>query len=185
MSQRSTADEWGDVPAEGLDESDDAQREELRQRYYGLLQELRVLLPGVQVFVAFLLTAPFAARFGELDDVERFAFGLALWSGLVAVISFVTPTVFHRVGGRTLRAQRLAWGIRTTRAGLAFLALSLLSASLVITRFVYDETIAWLFVGSIALAMTSAWVLIPLESSRRRYARSSGTAPDPADGRDD
>jgi Family of unknown function (DUF6328) len=50
-----------DEDTEDLD--DVADREELRQRYYGLLQELRVVLPGVQVLLAFLLTAPFAQRF--------------------------------------------------------------------------------------------------------------------------
>jgi hypothetical protein len=30
-----------------------------------LLQELRVMLPGVQVLFAFLLTVPFSARFGS------------------------------------------------------------------------------------------------------------------------
>ncbi len=49
-----------DRPASELD--DRADREELRERYYGLLQELRVILPGVQVLVAFLLTVPFASR---------------------------------------------------------------------------------------------------------------------------
>jgi hypothetical protein len=32
-----------------------------------LLNELRVALPGVQVLFAFLLTIPFAQRFGQLD----------------------------------------------------------------------------------------------------------------------
>lgn len=174
MSEGDTADRLGDVPAHALDERIDSHREELRQRYYGLLQELRVLLPGVQVLVAFLLTAPFAARFGDLDHVERFAFGLSLWFGLVAVISFVTPTVFHRIGGRTLRAERLMWGIRSTRAGLLFLGLSLLSASLVVTRFVFDEVIGWIFVGSIAVTMLAAWVVIPRWASRP-HARPAAT----------
>ena len=48
-----------------------ADREELRTRYQMLLQELRVVLPGVQVLMAFLQTAPFAQRFGDLDDLGR------------------------------------------------------------------------------------------------------------------
>ena len=44
-------------------------REELRRRFDMLLQEVRVGLPGVQVLAAFLLTAPFSQRFGELDLV--------------------------------------------------------------------------------------------------------------------
>lgn len=48
-------------------------RVELRSRYYGLLQELRVVLPGVQVFLAFLLTVPFTQRFDDVDDRGRMA----------------------------------------------------------------------------------------------------------------
>src|SRR5262249_43822379 len=36
-----------------------------------LLTELRVALPGAQVLLGFLLTAPLASRFGRVSDVER------------------------------------------------------------------------------------------------------------------
>ncbi len=58
--------EVDDRPTGELDDEQD--RDELRRRYYGLLQELRVLLPGVQILVAFLLTAPFASGFAQLDE---------------------------------------------------------------------------------------------------------------------
>jgi hypothetical protein len=175
MEARHGADEFGHIPAHRLDEP--MHQEELRQRYYGLLQELRVLLPGVTVLVAFLLTAPFNSRFNELDDVERAAFSVSLWASIMAVIAFVSPTVFHRVGGRTLRAERLIWGIRTTRAGLAFFAVALLAASLVVTRFLFDPVVAGVFVGSITLAMVVAWVAVPLSITLRHERR-----PPPADG---
>ena len=59
-------------PSEILDAAeldDDRDRDELRSRYGMLLQELRVLLPGVQLLVAFLLTAPFAQGFERVDDL--------------------------------------------------------------------------------------------------------------------
>lgn len=170
----SGADRFGDVPLHHLDEAIHAHQEELRQRYYGLLQELRVVLPGVQVLVAFLLTTPFAARFVEVDETGRLLYGVSLWTGLMAVVCFVSPTIFHRVGGRTLRAERLLWGIRATRAGVLFLAAALLSASLVVTRFVYSGWVAGLFVSTIATGMLVAWAAIPLwsthASSKRRRA---------------
>ena len=36
-----------------------------------LLQELRVALPGVQILFAFLLTVPFAQRFGEVTSFQK------------------------------------------------------------------------------------------------------------------
>ena len=46
------------------DEESTGQR--LDRELMELLQELRVMLPGVQVLLAFLLTAPFQQRFAQL-----------------------------------------------------------------------------------------------------------------------
>lgn len=175
MAPPSNADEYGDIPAQLLVETH--HQEELRQRYYGLLQELRVLLPGVQVLVAFLLATPFAVGFERLDELGRLSYGVALWAGMMATIAFVTPTVFHRVGGRTLRAERLVLGIRSTRAGLAFLALALIAAALLVTRFVFAPLTSAVFVSSLLLAMVGFWVLVPVRASRRRR---NGHHPPPA-----
>ena len=88
-------------------------RDELRRRYYGLMQELRVLLPGVQILVAFLLTVPFATRFGNVGRFEKACFGVALGGGAIAIMLFVTPTAIHRLGERRARSRRLLWSIRS------------------------------------------------------------------------
>ena len=98
---------------------DDADRPELRQRYYGLLQELRVVLPGVQVLLAFLLTVPFAQRFNELDAAGRRAFQVALTGSMLSVIFLLGPTFLHRFGERRARRDRLLWSIRLMVVGLA------------------------------------------------------------------
>src|SRR5829696_4720153 len=81
-------------------------RQELRQRYYTLLQELRVVLPGIQVLTAFLLTAPFAQRFPDLDSWGKFAYGVSLVAAMLSVICLLTPTVYHRTARRTDRIGR-------------------------------------------------------------------------------
>jgi hypothetical protein len=149
-----------DVSERALD--DDLDREELRQRYYGLLQELRVVLPGVQVLMAFLLTVPFAQRFNDLDDVGRKVFLVALAASVLSVVSFLAPTAYHRFGDRRLRSHRLRMGIGMTRVGLGFLAISLLSALTVVMRFVYGNMEAVLVVGGCAAAMVLLWLLIPV-----------------------
>jgi hypothetical protein len=151
---------FSDLPERVLD--NDRDREELRQRYYGLLQELRVVLPGVQVLMAFLLTVPFAQRFNELDDFERWLFAVALGSSLLSVVSFMAPTAYHRFGDRRQRSHRLRMGIRQTRAGLAFLALSLLSALGVVARFVFGDLAAAFMVAALAVVMTLLWLVVPV-----------------------
>lgn len=151
---------WDDRPASELD--DDEDRQELRRRYYGLLQELRVLLPGVQVLVAFLLTAPFAQRFSDLDALETDVYAVALVSGILAVVCFVAPTAFHRVGWRTSRSQRLQWSIRTLRIGLVFMAVAFAAALFVVLGILFDRTVSVLVTGAVTLLGLLAWVVVPL-----------------------
>jgi MFS family permease len=145
-----------------LSELDDVKdREELRNRYQTLLQELRVVLPGVQVLLAFLLTTPFTQRFGELDDTGRNAFGLAMVTAMLSVVCLLTPTVFHRIGARQERKARLAWGIRLTVVGLLLLAMSLVSGVWCVARFVFGTMTAWWLAAIVAGSIVSLWLALP------------------------
>jgi hypothetical protein len=155
-----------------LHELDDrADRNELRQRYYGLLQELRVVLPGVQVLVAFLLTVPFAQRFPELDDWGRFAYGLSLIASMLSVICLLTPTVYHRMAKRTERTARLRWGIRMTIAGQWLIAVALVSALWCVSRLVFGLRAAWVMATPVALAIVACWLLLPMLSGSKPDSR--------------
>jgi putative copper export protein len=143
---------------------DDRDREELRVRYYGLMQELRVLVTGAQVLVAFLLTAPFAERFRLLDRWGDRLYGIALVCGILAAVCFMAPTAFHRIGRRQARVGRLRAAILTTRAGLAFLAVSLLSGLVLVTRLVFDDRVAIVLAAVVGTVMVTLWVVGPLAS---------------------
>ena len=155
-----------DLPAQLLDDVED--RAELRDRYYGLLQELRVVLPGIQVLVAFLLTVPFSARFGDLDDLGVATYLVALVASVAATVLCVAPTVYHRAGGRTSRSARLVWAVRMTRAGLGLLAVSLLSAVFCVTRFVTDDRLAGWVSAALAALLVGSWMALPLLTANRR-----------------
>ena len=73
-------------------------RDERRARELtGLLQELRVMLPGVQVLFAFLLTVPFSARFGDVRSPQKAAFfGTLLCTALSAGL-LLAPSAHHRL----------------------------------------------------------------------------------------
>jgi hypothetical protein len=157
--------ELDDPPADLLD--DQADRDELRHRYYGLLQELRVLLPGVQILVAFLLTAPFAARFTELDQIEKDLYGVALAAGILAIVAFAAPIAMHRVGARRSRVERLIWGIRMLRVGLGLMALSMTSATLVVAALVFGDTVAVVAGAVLVVAIVLTWVSLPSGAGRR------------------
>lgn len=145
-----------------LSELDDiADREELRRRYYGLLQELRVVLPGVQVLLAFLLAVPFTDRFDEMDDLGRASFVTAILASLLAVVCFLTPAAIHRVGPRTARGDRLRWSIRLAMIGMACLAVALVGALWAVSSFVFNDLAALAITVPVAVLIPALWVLVP------------------------
>ena len=154
----------GERDARDLD--DVADREELRSRYEMLLQELRVVLPGVQVLMAFLLTAPFAQRFTDLDELGRRAYLVALSSALGSTICLLSPTVFHRVAERTARKARLVWGIRLAVVGYVLLAVALTTALWCIVRMVFGTTEATILAAAAVAGFGLVWIVLPLSVGR-------------------
>src|SRR5215217_6562440 len=82
-----------------------------------LLNELRVILPGVQVLFAFLLTVPFTQRFPQLDDLETAIFFMTLLCTAVATALLIAPSAHHRWAHRP-RACDGRGGIRDHRLHL-------------------------------------------------------------------
>jgi hypothetical protein len=113
-----------------------------------LLNELRVILPGVQVLFAFLLMVPFTQRFPDLDDLETGVFYMTLLCTSVATALLIAPSAHHRMlwrGGR--REQRLVLGNRLTIAGLNFL---------------FGLTAAVIVTALLALFFALLWFAFPL-----------------------
>lgn len=157
-----------EVPASQLDNTRD--REELRSRYHGLLQELRVMLPGVQLLAAFLLTVPFAQRFAALDEPDLALYLGALSTAIVSVLAFVTPIVLHRFSRRTERGVRLLAGIAAARIGLTALVASVALTMAVVCGFVFDDATSVVVLVVLAVITIGLWGYLP-RWARRVHAR--------------
>ena len=128
-----------------------------------LLNELRVILPGVQVLFAFLLMVPFTQRFPDLDDLETGVFFVTLLCTAVATALLIAPSAHHRIlwrGG--LREQRLVLGNRLTIAGLIFLLPAIVGVVFVITDFIFGLSAAVMVTGLLALFFALLWFVLPL-----------------------
>jgi hypothetical protein len=128
-----------------------------------LLNELRVILPGVQVLFAFLLTVPFTQRFPDLDDLETGVFFMTLLCTAVATALLIAPSAHHRMlwrGG--VREQRLAMGNILTIAGLIFLVPAMVGVVFVITDFIFGLTAAVVVMVLLALFFVMLWFVFPL-----------------------
>ena len=85
------------VDAGGAREGGEDEGQRRARELVELLQELRVVLPGVQVLFAFLLTVPFAGRFGQLDGLQRSVFFATLMCTAAATALLIAPSAHHRV----------------------------------------------------------------------------------------
>jgi hypothetical protein len=133
-----------------------------------LLNELRVILPGVQVLFAFLLTVPFTQRFPDLDDLETGVFFMTLLCTAVATALLIAPSAHHRMlwrGG--VREQRLELGNILTIAGLIFLVPAMVGVVFVITDFIFGLTAAVVVTGFLALFFVMLWFVFPLRYRRK------------------
>lgn len=135
---------------------------ETRERYRELLEELRTILPGVQVLFAFLLTAPFSARFTELDEFGRDLYTAGLVGTALAMVVFLTPASYHRIAPRRDRAARLRTAIRLTVAGMLVLAVSVTTVVFTVVRFIFGGGVASAVGAGLAGVILLLWYVVPL-----------------------
>jgi hypothetical protein len=128
-----------------------------------LLNELRVILPGVQFLFAFLLTVPFSQRFADLDGLETGAFFVTLLCTAIATALLMAPSAQHRVLWREgVREQRLKLGNTLTIVGLAFLVPAMVGAVFVISGFIFGLVTAVVVTILLILFFALLWFVLPL-----------------------
>ena len=140
-----------------------------------LLQELRVILPGVQVLFAFLLTVPFTERFGVLTGYQESLYFAILLSTAVTTALLVAPTANHRLLFRkqdkefiVLVANRLAL------AGIALMAVSICGAILLISDVLFDLSTAVVSTLAVAAIFLLLWFVRPMMRRARLADRADG-----------
>jgi hypothetical protein len=128
-----------------------------------LLQELRIVIPGVQVLFAFLLTVPFAGRFTDLTTLQRNVFFATLLCTAVATALLIAPSAHHRLLFRQgVREQRLKIGNVLAILGLAFIVLAMVGVIFVITDLIFGLTAALVVTVVMALFFSLLWFVLPL-----------------------
>lgn len=150
------------------DASNEQDPETQRERYGELLDELRTIIPGVQVLLGFLLTVPFSSRFAELDELGTTLYLVTLMAAALAVVVFLVPSAYHRLTPHTERRQRIEIGVRSVLSGLALFGVAITTATLVVVRFIFTAGIGVASAAALVLAILVLWVTLPLLRDRRR-----------------
>lgn len=127
-----------------------------------LLTETRIILPGTEVFLGFLMTLPFTDRFGALDATQRLVYLSTFFATLFAVACFVAPAAYHRIARPiTHKARFKVFANAFIVAGLAFASVSFVLVTFLVTSVVapQNETIA---AAAMAVVILTLWWVVPL-----------------------
>jgi hypothetical protein len=130
-----------------------------------LLNEIRVVIPGVQVLFAFLFAAPFATGWSNVTHLQSRVFLAAFLCAAAATALLIAPTTYHRLTfrrGRHEKERLLRYGNVAVLAGTFMLATAISLSVFVVTAVVVSDGWAALTAASVELMLLTLWYALPL-----------------------
>jgi len=141
--------------------------DKLEREHEQLFDELRSIIPGVEVLFAFLLTVAFTERFEDLTDLQRGVYYATFFCAGLTLVLLLAPSAFHRIRFRQHDKDALLRAANVEAlAALALLAFSIAGAVFLITDVMFSTTAA--VVASVAIFLVAAllWLIYPLSRHR-------------------
>jgi Family of unknown function (DUF6328) len=155
---------------------EESEGERLDRNLGELLQELRVALPGVQVLFAFLLAVPFQQNFTKITTFQKNVYFATLLCTAISAVLLISPSAYHRLTFRYQQKRQLVfYSNRFAIAGLAFLALAMTGAIMLITDVLFGSTATAITTAAAVVVFAFFWFLLPLR--RRLSLRAEGLEP--------
>lgn len=133
-------------------EPDESPKERVDRELGELLEEIRVILPGVEILFGFLIILPF--QFGdELTGLERTLYLGAFLSVSAGLAMLVAPTLEHRLRFRRMDKER--WLFRASRQTI--IGTALVAIGIALTVYLVVETIVGGALAAGIAALNAAW----------------------------
>ena len=134
-----------------------------------LLSEIRVVLPGVTVLFAFLLTVPFTTVFASTPHQDRDAYFIAFISSALAMIFLIAQSSYHQLRGKPYdKALMLHTAKRQAVTAIALLAISMTAAVFMVADVVYPGRVAIPVTATVFSFAVILWFVLPLGRRLRR-----------------
>ena len=144
-------------------EPEETPKERADRELIELLNELRVVLPGVTVLLAFLLAVPFANGWTRVTEFQRDVFVVAFLSTAVSVALLTAPSSYHRLRFRHGdKEHMLKVGNRLAIAGIAASAVSLEAVVLLVIDSVLSRGVAIAAAAALLAVVAVLWYGLPL-----------------------
>ena len=143
--------------------SDEDRDDRLDRELIEFLNELRVVLPGVQVLFAFLLAVPFTNQFSAITNEQRQIFFVTFLCTTAATALLIAPSAYHRLRWREFdKEQMLRTSNRLSIAGMVFLTFALVGAAFLVTDLLFHAAAAAVVTAAVAGFFAWFWWGLPL-----------------------
>ena len=152
-----------DRRAAATTDPDESPKERVDRELIELFNGLRVILPGVQVLLAFLLTVPFSSGFQDATSTDKIVYFTTVLLTVGATGALTMPAAYHRIRFRQGdKEQMLRLSNTFAIVGLALLTLAMTTGVFLITNVLYG-VIAAIAVSLVVLLMLGlSWFAIPV-----------------------
>jgi Family of unknown function (DUF6328) len=133
-----------------------------------LLSEIRLLLPGTLLLVAFLIALPFNSGYTRISQFDNAVYVAMFLCAILSLLLFAAPAAQHRLMSPLRdRAAFKRLVNRQVIIGLVPLSAALTLAAYLVISDVISALAAAIVAGVVGLAIALLWWVIPLNKRRR------------------
>lgn len=144
-------------------EPDESPKERVDRELIELLNGLRVILPGVQVLLAFLLTVPFSSGFKDATSTDRLTYFASVLLTVGATGALTMPAAYHRIRFRQGdKEQMLRLSNTFAIVGLALLTVAMATVVFLITNVLYGVGAAIAVSLVVLVVLGVSWFAVPV-----------------------
>ena len=153
--------------------SHDLEQQSLKDEITNLIEEARMVLPGIQALFGFQLIAVFNAEFRNLELALQRAHLAAILLVTAAIVLIMTPAAYHRIAERGELSSRFSrLGSRLIACAMVPFALGVSLDLMIIAHMISGEAmIAALTFGIALVVFMLAWFAFPFAARRERQRR--------------
>jgi len=145
-----------------------------------VIEEARMILPGIQAFFGFQLIAIFNNRFQDLTQAEQVLHLVALMMLAVSIALIMTPAAYHRIAERGMVSRRFVeLASRCLECAMFPFMLSIAADLFLLSRLILDNRMLSSGIAlSTVLMFFSLWYAFPwTHAARARRQRRSSSNP--------
>jgi cobalamin synthase len=148
----------------------EAEKESLKDDMRNVIEEARVIIPGIQALFGFQTMAVFNNRFEDMPSEIKAAYLVALGLLVVAIGLLMTPAAYHRLAERGQVSRTMINRSSTLiTAGLVPLTFALaIDVHVVVVAAIDNNAVGLCAAAATFTFLAGLWFAFPLAQKRRR-----------------